>query len=168
MSPHNEGAILNVDTTTGNRTVVSSPTVGTGAALNIPVFIATGVAGNLIVDRPPVPVQFGPPAILSIDPITGNRTVISGETTGTGPTLGITPTQVGVAADGTIYVTTITNFTLAQTPVLAIDPATGNRTIVADGTHGTGPLFDPSFALAVVPTPEPSTLVLAALGGLRC
>ena len=154
--------ILNVDTTTGNRTVISSATVGTGPSMNLPVDVALGAGGNLIVNNL---VELGSTTLLGVDPASGNRTLISGGGVGTGPGLGDYPGQLGIAANATIYTNQIT-VSLGQTPVLAIDPATGNRTIVSDATHGSGPLFDPSFALAVVPTPEPSTMILAVVGGL--
>ena len=106
-------------------------------------------------------------AILSIDPSTGNRTLLSGLGLGTGPDLPPTDAgALGVATDGTMYTNYFGSgsFTF-QGPVLRIDPATGNRTIVSDATHGTGPLFAPTPALMVVPNvPEPSTIVLGAMG----
>jgi hypothetical protein len=50
--------------------------------------------------------------------------------------------------------------------ILSIDPVTGNRTILSDSTHGSGPNFYAVYGLAIMQNvPEPSTFVLA-LGGL--
>jgi hypothetical protein len=51
--------------------------------------------------------------------------------------------------------------------LLQIDPVTGDRTILSDATHGTGPAFTVPVGVFVVPNvPEPSTIVLAALGAI--
>ncbi|HWB01031.1 MAG TPA: PEP-CTERM sorting domain-containing protein [Pirellulales bacterium] len=153
------GSIISVDTTTGNRATISSATVGTGPSLNSPVDVVIDAAGKLIVNN-----NMGP--LLSIDPVTGNRSIVSSDSVGTGPSLAVgVACQLAIASDGTIYTAQSASFAV-QFPILAIDPLTGNRTIVSQGSHGTGPLFTPGFALAIVPTPEPSTLILAALGGL--
>ena len=162
--------IVKVDTLTGNRTVVSSASVGTGPGLtgqSIPFDVELDHSGNLLAIVVYANNSSSSTAILSIDPSTGNRTLLSGLGVGTGPDLpegfaGV----LAVAADGTLYTNhdVAASFTF-QGPVLRIDPATGNRTIVSDATHGTGPLFAPTPALMVVPNvPEPSTIVLAVLG----
>jgi hypothetical protein len=95
--------------------------------------------------------------------VTGDRTLVTGIGVGTGPFFGGDGGQIGVAADGTLYEGGFLASTLVQ-----VDPATGNRTILSDATHGTGPLFKQlTAACAVVPNvPEPSTIILATLGGL--
>jgi hypothetical protein len=157
--------ILQVDTLTGNRTVVSSASIGTG-----PSFAGQGVefdrSGHLLVSAFYVNAQSQSlPAIFSVDPLTGNRSIVTGDGVGTGPALGLYIGQVGVASNNNIFVSSLA-LTVQQLPILSVDPATGNRTILSDATHGTGPLFDPTTALMVVPTPEPSTIILAALSGL--
>jgi probable HAF family extracellular repeat protein len=154
------GSILKIDTLTGDRIVVSSSTVGTGTALTSPAAIELDHAGNLLVTTS------SPANILSIDPVTGNRTIVTGSTVGTGPSIGTFPGDFGVAANGTLYIGQESPI-LSQRPLLSVDPITGNRTIISDATHGTGPLFQPTLALAMVPgVPEPSTIVLALFGGL--
>ena len=100
-------------------------------------------------------------SILRVDPTTGDRTVVTSSTVGTGP-IPSDYFQLGLTASGAIIAA---NNSANQ--LLTIDPISGNRTILSDATHGTGPnLLDP-IAVAVVPSvPEPSTIVLAALGSL--
>ncbi len=49
--------------------------------------------------------------------------------------------------------------------LLQIDPITGNRTILSDDTHGSGPTFTTPITMTIVPNvPEPSTVLMAVLG----
>ncbi len=108
--------------------------------------------------------------IFEVNPVTGDRTIISsavaGNTVGTGPGL-FFATRLAVGPDGSIFTPNI-----SPTPanyILSTDPLTGNRTIISDATHGTGPAFGLSVSsgIMVVPNvPEPSTFILAAIGGL--
>jgi sugar lactone lactonase YvrE len=66
----------------------------------------------------------GDGGIFRVDPVTGERTVISDATHGTGPDF--QPTSVAWSPDGTILATDTNARTL-----LRIDPATGNRTVLA-------------------------------------
>jgi hypothetical protein len=158
--------ILQVDTLTGNRTVVSSTSIGTGPSLGTPEGAEFDNSGHILVSNLLINAQSQiQAAIFSVDPATGNRSIVTGDGVGTGPILGDFTGQFGVASNGTIFISSLA-FTVQQLPILSVDPATGNRTILSDATHGTGPLFDPTTALMVVPTPEPSTIILAALGGL--
>ena len=97
------------------------------------------------------------------------RVLVSSNSLGTGP---LFPTRdpngglfgLAMAADGTILLNE-----REAAGVWAVDPVTGNRTIVSDATHGTGPLLVLDYApggIAVVPAPEPTTFLLAAIGGL--
>jgi hypothetical protein len=73
------------------------------------------------------------------DPTTRDRTVLSrdGEV-GSGPAIAIAE-AIAVGAGGVVYVL---NRTAGE--ILAIDPATGNRTLVASGSLGTGPTISTS------------------------
>ena len=154
------GSILKIDTLTGNRIVLSSATVGNGPSLSNPVDAEFDHAGNLLVPTEPFT-----GTILSVNPITGDRTVVTSPTVGTGPNLGPFGAQLGVAQDGTLFINSVA--ISAPSPVLRVDPVTGNRTIVSDATHGTGPAFIPSYGLLVVPNvPEPSSIVLLGMGAI--
>ena len=79
------GDIAKVDTLTGNRTVVSSASVGTGpgfVAHTVPFDVELGHSGNLLAIVVGAS-DSGGGAILSIDPSTGNRTLLSGLGLGT-------------------------------------------------------------------------------------
>ena len=94
--------------------------------------------GDLIV------ADIGRDAVFRIDPVTGDRTVLSGMGVGSGPSL----LQVrGVAVDrwGQIYVTDAES---TRRRVVRIDPISGSRTLVSGTDRGTGPNLVAPFALA--------------------
>jgi sugar lactone lactonase YvrE len=139
-------AVVRVDPTSGNRTLVSgnigSPganTMGSGPPFSIPQGLAVEAGGTLVV------VDKLLQAVVRVNPDTGNRNVISGcsavsctNLTGSGPRL-VFPGGIAVEAGGTLVV--VESF-LAT--VVRVDPGTGNRTIVSDASTGRGPrLFAP-------------------------
>jgi len=72
---------------------------------------------------------------------------------------------VAVGGNGTIYATSIASPDIV---IYAIDPTTGNATVLAgNGTGGTT-FGDLSYGIAVYPSissiPEPSSVILLALG----
>ena len=62
-------------------------------------------------------------AVVRVDPVSGNRTIVSDATTGTGPPF-VSPTGIAVEADGALVVTD-------SVLVVRVDPTTGDRTIVS-------------------------------------
>ncbi|HVU87161.1 MAG TPA: PEP-CTERM sorting domain-containing protein [Pirellulales bacterium] len=159
-----QASVYAINASTGTPTLISGQGVGTGPDLHRPQDVALNSAGNLLV--------LDGHTVYNVDPITGDRTIISsdaaGSTVGTGPDLLVGAFRLAVAPDGTIFTT---GFMAPDTVSIAsIDPLTGNRTIISDATIGTGPIFNLTTAVSgimVVPNvPEPSTLALAALGGL--
>lgn len=170
LDPVDSNCILGVNLTSGDRTLISGTsfipkfvTAGSGPALTAPSDVAVDPAGQLLVTS-------GLTAgVMRIDPVTGARTIVTSNSVGTGPQF---PTRdpfyqeyrLAIAGDGTILLNE-----WDAGGVWAVDPITGNRTIVSDATHGAGPLLGSTTGgggIAVVPAPEPATLVLAALGGL--
>jgi hypothetical protein len=152
--------IVNIDTLTGNRTILSGLGVGAGPTLTSPADVAFDPLGNLLATTTDLSTH----ALLRIDPITGDRTIVSSQSVGTGPTSAIS-IHLSLNQSGSIFTTTF------PSAVFQIDPLTGNRTLLASATQGTGPwgsnLDTSNNGILVVPNvPEPSTLVLAALGGL--
>jgi hypothetical protein len=145
-------SLLQIDPATGDRTVVSgcvdpacSSQVGSGPAFQGPRFVAFGAAGVILVtDR-----DAGFNAVLQVDPLTGDRSVVSGcenavcsSIRGTGPAL---DTLFGIAVEtgGDNDIVVASSYAL-----LRIDPATGDRTVLSGctdasctATIGSGPSF---------------------------
>jgi hypothetical protein len=161
--------IVRVDLTTGNRTLISgfsfapNLTAGSGPTWTAPTDVAVDPAGQLLVT------SIVGEGVMRIDPVTGARTLVTSNSVGTGPHFPARQQngqdyRLAVAADGTILLNE-----WDAGGVWAVDPITGDRTIVSDATHGAGPLFRSDAGgggILVVPAPEPATFVLAALAGL--
>ena len=134
--------VVRVNRSTGVRTLIAGPGVGTGPALNGPFSVAVEPTGSvLVLDYDPV--TFGV-RLLRITP-TGARSVLTSATVGGGAALG-SPSRVRVL-NGVIYLTG-PNGTGDQ--VLSVDAVTGARTLVS-GTGGgtTGPAFSVPLSMAV-------------------
>jgi hypothetical protein len=158
-------AVMAIDSTTGNRAVISGcvdtdcvSTLGSGPPLTFPNPGAIASDGTLLV------MELDLNAVLRVDPITGNRSVVSGCTdaiscggppVGSGPAFN-SPVLVKLAADGDLLVT---DFGLPG--VMHVDPATGNRTVITSASMGTGPAFQ--APAAPVDLPEPRTIPALAV-----
>lgn len=115
----------------------------------------------------------GPPplsVLLRVDPVTGASEIISDPNHGVGPDLtliGNAESAIAIEASGQILVTAVLPAPSDEVVILRIDPATGDRTVVAgNGVGGTG--FTPLLtAIAVVPS---SVAVASTLQdwGSRC
>ncbi len=85
-------------------------------------------------------------ALLEIDPATGDRTVISDDTTGSGPSLnygGTGPNRdqisyISYEPDGSLLVT-LENGVGGASALMRVDPATGDRTLINDSLVNSGP-----------------------------
>ena len=112
---------------------------GTGAGPDFadPHDIAVEASGDLVVADP------GLVAVLRVDPVTGDRTIVSDAGTGAGPAFA-NPFGVAVEASGDLVV--VDN---ALDAVLRADPVTGDRTVVSDAGTGTGPKFVFASGIAV-------------------
>jgi hypothetical protein len=139
--------LLSVDLATGNRTIISGKSAGSGPAFNTAADVAT-YGGQLLVSGGNT-TDFSTFGIYRIDPTTGNRTMVSTSTVGTGPIDPGGTLLLAVEPGGTILASTL-NSSLG---LLAVDPTTGNRTILSDATHGAGPTFTSLNDVAVVPLP---------------
>ncbi|HVU87427.1 MAG TPA: PEP-CTERM sorting domain-containing protein [Pirellulales bacterium] len=153
--------IVKFDPATGTQTIISGGGVGTGPAIILPTGIVFDGLGNILVSTIP---SLPSGEILRIDPLTGDRTIVSGGGGGTGPSLGGFGDQIAVEPNGMILAVDGGYANLLQ-----IDPTTGDRTILSGPGFGTGPVW-PATGLGipciVVPNvPEPSSIVLLAFGG---
>jgi hypothetical protein len=162
-------AVLSIDPDTGDRTVMSGCTdldfngscagsvIGAGLDFLGPRFLAfeNGADPDLVVSDRSDP---GVAAIVRVDPVTGDRSIISGctnsncgSTTGAGPALD-TPFGIGVEDDGDIIVG-------ESYGLLRVDPVTGDRVSISGcndlsctSTIGSGPLFTRSGELEIAPS----------------
>jgi len=151
--PRDTDRILSIDATSGDRSVFSSAVVGTGDALTTPISLAFAPDGDLLATL--VSPYFDPkgglgycrPKIFRIDADTGDRSVASGSV-GAGPLLRC-PRNLAMGADSYLYVVDYNGDPFAPDwKLLRVDLANGNRTIVGDDTHGTGPLWQWIWGLA--------------------
>ena len=134
----NQQAIDVVDLATGARATLSGGGKGSGPALLFPVAVAFDVkhARLLVADFQSSVTG----RLLAVDVTTGDRSVISDNTHGSGPGLGA-PNGLAVDDAGG------RSFFTEDGALLSIDLASGNRTVVSDATHGSGdPLAHPAAA----------------------
>jgi hypothetical protein len=128
------GAVLHVDQTTGDRTIISKfapldkDRTGGGPRFGN-VGIAVTIDGDFVV------IDSGLGAVVHVDQITGDRTILSDDSTGGGPGF-LIPKYIAVTTDG--------DFVVSETEarinaVVHVDQITGDRTILSDATTGTGP-----------------------------
>ncbi len=82
----------------------------------------------------------GDGALIKVNPVTGDRTIISGPGVGIGP--GFDPRGVAVTTMNDIF---IAEHSSASTSVLRVDVATGNRQVIASSNVGTGPVLQSAF-----------------------
>ena len=126
-------AVFAIDTSTGNRTLVSKLNyVGTGPDIGNVKGITVDSSKNIyVVNSSPVV------AIVKIDPTTGNRTTVSSSaaSVGTGPAFFV-PSGITIRpSDGKLLVSDTggtTDGTAGSDAIFIVDPSTGNRTILSD------------------------------------
>jgi len=128
-------AVISVNPSTGDRTILSTAddngplvdggtAVGTGVAFGSLADILVEATGILFV------LDDQNDTVISIDPNTGDRTIISASDVGTGVNFSV---PQGLASDalGTLYVPE-----LLLEAVLAVNPVTGNRSVLSDALSG--------------------------------
>ncbi len=93
--------------------------VGIGAGFVNPYGVAVEADGSLVV------VDIGLDAVVRVDPVTGDRTILSDDSTGTGTGF-VTPFGLAIEADGSLVVVDA-----GLAAVVRVDPVTGDRTIVS-------------------------------------
>lgn len=144
--------IVRVDADTGKRTLISGcidyPTclsfVGNGPVFGDLQAIAIETKGTLVVG------DAGLDAVIRVDPLTGDREIISDDTTSPFNTI----RSIAVVDSDILVVEGIGNSSLrpgtAEDPkVLRIDPETGDRKILSDTMTGIGPPFSAPQSIAV-------------------
>lgn len=134
----NLDAVMSVDIATGNRTIISSAgtpeepaVVGTGPAFTSPLGIDIAEDGTIFVSD--LATDGG--AAFMVDPVTGDRTLITGETT-VGSGVDINPFGIGVF-EGLEGVPGQRVLLADGNGLIEVDINTGERTLISAG----GPLF---------------------------
>jgi hypothetical protein len=141
-SAKDHGLVL-VDPATGNRTIISDNSTGTGPTFNTTEGVAIEPDGDLLVTD--LTAGGLGSRVIRVNPTTGDRTVISGPGTGAG----VRPDRwYGIVElNGTILVAN--SYSQDTAAILSIDPATGNRTALSGDGVGTGPSFLSPVGLVV-------------------
>lgn len=124
-------SLYSLDPRTGDRTLISSPTRGTGPAIGFVRFfdVVTRRRRAFLAD-------FLSKALLAVDLDTGDRTVVSDATTGAGIVL---EDPICIAVDDERNVAFVEDFNSLGETLVSVDLATGNRTEVSGPHRGSGP-----------------------------
>ncbi len=106
--------------------------------------IAVEADGSLVV------VDISLQAILRVDPLTGQRTIVSSREVGSGPPFGLL-FGIAVEADGSLVVVYTGSSLDIVSAVVRVDPRTGDRTVVSGGNQniGSGPFSLAPTGIAV-------------------
>lgn len=154
--------LFSVNLTSGDRTVISSLTTGTGEGpqFNSPTEVALDSAQNRA-----LVIEGGlESTLISVALANGNRTVISNTTTGTGPKFYSTK---GLALDSLNNCALVTAFVPWFDTLSAVDLTNGNRAVISSKDTGSGPGFEPGFILKDVALDSLNNRALVIAGGLE-
>jgi hypothetical protein len=149
--------VVQVNKTTGDTKLISSNTKGTGAVLNIPRSVAVEASGDILVSDD-YPYGGGASRILRIDPATGNRTLLSGASRGSGPAFA--PYAVYLTIAGGVIYTVDDNG-----EIMSVDAVTGDRTVVSGAARGVGPAINSPVSITAGPSGELAVLEQDWTGG---
>lgn len=124
-------AVVEVDATTGDRKIVSAQGVGAGPEITSSTAIALDQTNNRVFVG-------SYDTVLAVDLQTGDRTVISDADTGTGPKLsGVLDLQFDAVNNRLLATKDFLSVT-SPAGLMAINMQTGERTVIADDTVGSG------------------------------
>ena len=144
-------ALFRVDPVTGDRTIFSQDStllvtpIGTGPDFAEVFQVTVAADGGVLFVNEGAPTNA---FVLRVDPLTGDRTVVSGcdeligtcqSVVGAGDLL-VSPRGIAVEADGNLIVSDRAAGPAPPGVLFRIDPATGDRTIIASFFVGTGPV----------------------------
>lgn len=132
-------SLLSIDLTTGRRTLISDENTGVGPAFQLLGAVALDLAnGRALV---------GSGAdLLAVDLATGDRTTIASDTIGAGPPFApIRDMVLDVAAQRVL----VNEGAYPDHDLMAIDLATGDRTVIASDAIGSGPVIVHAEGLAL-------------------
>jgi hypothetical protein len=148
---YDQPEVYDIDLVTGARTILSGLGIGSGPALSNILDLAVLPTGQIIAEGRNLAAGMNENELFRIDPVTGNRTLIS---SGSYPNFEYE--RLAVGTDGNL---------LGSVPsleaVFSVDPTTGARTLISGDGLGSGPqLFWGDMVQITVP--EPSVGLLAA------
>lgn len=135
--------VVRVDRDSGARTIVSGSgiagnIIGSGPEFVVPTAIAALSDGSLIIG------DSGLGAIMQVDPISGNRTIVSEARFGSGPPF-LSPWRIAIEPDGSLIV-----IDDGLDAIIRVNPVTGERSIISDKAGaGSGPSFVNPIAIEV-------------------
>lgn len=138
--PGSNAALMRVDPITGDRTVISSPTVGSGPPMTEVLRAAIIIDDTVLLQHFTFPTSI---SLVGIDLTTGNRTTISSDSVGSGPVLRdfdwmtYEPSQEAVLG-----------LSISDNTIMRVKLNTGDRTIVSTFTPVGG---FPPFAIFLHP-----------------
>ena len=140
-------SVIRVDPITGDRTIVSGQEIGEGPSFVVPAAIAVEATGDLVLaDNGLTP----PASIFRVDPVTGDRTIVSDAAIGAGDVI---PFTEGIAVDfnGNFVVTACrcADAEIAGLALVGVDAETGDRTTISDAVTGDGPPFGGNVGIGV-------------------
>ena len=126
-------ALVAVDLASGDRTIVSGPTVGLGGAFSAPQ--------GVVLDPDPLRrralvLDTYDGELVAVDLVTGDRTTLSGVGVGLGPTL-----FPSYDLDYDAGLDRVLAINLLESTLVAVDLASGNRTLLSGQGLGQGPVF---------------------------
>ena len=159
--------LIGVEAATGVQTVLADPMLGAGPDFTLLHAIAVDAAGGRAF------VFDGLGVILAVDLLTGDRTLVSGGGTGTGPAFAAAPAAMVYDATGSRLIVAAPALPAQGDALVSVDPVTGNRTVLSSSAVGTGPAFAFGGALALtadiangrVFVAQDSTVIEVALSG---
>ena len=158
--------LFRIDSTSGDRTFISGlggdgagepSNRGTGlidAVRSVhltpggEIFLVNQAGGNMT----------GGGFITRVDPVTGNRMLVSGQGAGAGPVFDA-PQTGALDADGQLIVADY-----SQRAIFEVDLTTGARSILSDASHGTGPVFGQVRDLAILPSGDIVAIAETSIG----
>ena len=149
-----QDSCVTVDIATGERVLVADDATGSGPVLKGPravsLDIPVGPTGQSMPATRVLVVDEDLSALLYVDLASGNRTVIADSSTGAGPALDVPVAVTIQPADevaGVPYRALVLDIGLDA--LVAVDLATGDRTVISDAQTGAGPDFGEPLAVAI-------------------
>jgi hypothetical protein len=135
-------AVVAIDPVTRDRSILSDATTGAGVAFQEPLGIEIESLTQPVSSERVFVVDQGLRAVLVVDPVTGDRAVVSDDVTGTGAPFGA-PISFALDASPQSAGAATFAFVLDAPPatsptVVRVDLATGNRSVVSGPTKGSG------------------------------